>query len=112
MRKVKTMIEEGASPNMPIGLHEQIDKVLLCNGFEYFDDWEYGPMFGWSEQCDRINLKLFKHAYGYWIIFRRHASGANIEMNIGSSDSAFDIIALRDTLINVADNCLLERVQP
>lgn len=77
---------------------ETMDETLLQNGFEYFDDWGYGPQCAWSEDWDHVGLKLSRHSFGYWIVFRRHAGGANPAMNIGSSNSAEEIIALRDML--------------
>ena len=77
--------------------NETIGKELLENGFAYFDDWKYGPMDGWSNQ-DHYSLKLMEHDYGYWLIISRHASGENPVMNIGSSNSAQEIIAIRDAL--------------
>lgn len=77
---------------------ESMDAVLLENGFSYYDDWEYGPESGWSEPFDHISLKLMRTDHGYWIIFSRHASGENPSFNIGISNSAHEIIALRDML--------------
>lgn len=81
-----------------------MDKILIDNGFEYFSDWEYGPIDGWSERCDMVTLKLFKTDVGYWLILRRHAGGENKEFNIGLSNNAQDIINARDILKKVADS--------
>lgn len=80
--------------------NKNMDKILLENGFKYWDDWEYGPMCGWSESWDRPNLKLMRHDSGYWIIFKRHYGDG---MNIGSSNDAHQIIKLRNELKKVSD---------
>lgn len=67
---------------------ENIDKELLENGFEYYDDWEYGPCNGWSTAFESYTLKLMRHDFGYCLIISKHASGENIGMNIGSSNIA------------------------
>jgi len=77
---------------------ETMDSILLKKGFTYYDDWEYGPESGWSEPFDYITLKLMRTDHGYWIIFSRHASGEHPSFNIGISNNAYDIIALRDML--------------
>jgi len=77
--------------------NEAMDAELLANGFAYFDDCEYGPECGWSSQ-DHYVLSLMRHSYGYWLIISRHASGENPTMNIGSSNDAKEIIAVRDAL--------------
>lgn len=80
-----------------------MDATLLQNGFKYYDDWEYGPMSGWSWSCDHPSIRLMKHSFGYSIIFSVHASGLNPHMVIGNSNNADEIIALRDALINCSD---------
>jgi hypothetical protein len=77
--------------------NEGMDKELLANDFAYYSDWEYGPESGWSGQ-DHYSLRLVRHDYGYWLIIRCHASGDNPLMNIGSSNDAKNIIAVRDAL--------------
>lgn len=76
---------------------DKMDTLLLENGFAYYDDWKYGPESAWSHQ-DHYTLKLMEHDYGYWLILRQHAHGENPEMNLGSSNNANDIIAVRDAL--------------
>lgn len=83
--------------------YKKVDKILLANGFQYWDDWEYGPMDGWSEDHDHISFKLMRHDFGYWMIFCRHAGGENQTMNIGESDIAKNIIQVRDILKKVAN---------
>lgn len=77
---------------------EDIDKELLKNGFDYYGDWKYGPMSGWSTNYEHHTLRLMKHDFGYDLIMGRHASGENPTMGIGSSNSAKDIIKIRDSL--------------
>lgn len=77
---------------------ETIDAELLKNGFKYYDDWKYGPMSGWSTGHEHHSLFLIRHDFGYDLIIGRHASGENPKMGIGSSNSAKDIIAIRDSL--------------
>ena len=89
--------ERGSMPDRE-RFDTNIDKTLLVNGFEYYDDWEYGPMSGWQTDWERYTLKLMGHDFGYWLIIGCHASGASPTMNIGSSNSAEDIIAIRDAL--------------
>lgn len=76
----------------------KMDEILLENDFAYYSDWEYGPISGWNERFDHVSLKLMHCYFGYLIIFRRHAGGENKEQNIGLSNSAEDIIQLRDLL--------------
>jgi hypothetical protein len=77
--------------------NESMDAELLANGFAYYSDWEYGPESGWECQ-DHYVLSLMRHDYGYWLIISHHASGENPKMNIGSSNDAKEIIAVRDAL--------------
>ncbi len=77
--------------------NESMDAELLENDFARFSDWEYGPESGWSHQ-DHYSLRLMQHDFGYWLIIREHAGGENKTMNIGSSNNAKDIIAVRDAL--------------
>ena len=81
---------------------EVIDKILLENGFKYFDDWTYGPQYTWSEPHDIITLKLMEYDIGYWIMYCSHGGGACISMNIGESNNAEDIIELRHILKKMA----------
>lgn len=75
-----------------------MDSELLSNGFAYYDDWKYGPYTGWSGQGYYV-LKLMRHSFGYWLIIQRHyAGGENSTLNIGSSNDAEKIIAVRDAL--------------
>ena len=78
--------------------NESIDADLLANDFKYYDDWKYGPISGWVTNYEYYSLKLMKHNFGYWLIISCHAGGENPSMNIGSSNSAQDIIAIRDSL--------------
>ena len=78
--------------------NENMDSELLSNDFAYYDDWEYGPQSGWSNAFERYILKLMRHDYGYWLIVGHHASGKNPTMNIGSSNDAKEIIAVRDAI--------------
>lgn len=86
----------------PILNHTRFDEAmeakLLENGFKYYGDWEFGPVSGWSGDFERYNMNLMKHSFGYWIIVVAHASGENKEFNLGSSNSAEHIIAIRDLL--------------
>lgn len=75
-----------------------MDEVLLRNNFSYYDDWKYGPQSAWSIDCEHFTMKLMRHDFGYWIILDAHASGERKQMNIGSSNSAQDIILARDSL--------------
>jgi len=77
---------------------KSIDTELLANNFKYYNDWEYGPISGWTTGYERYSLKLMKHDFGYWLIISCHAGGENPSMNIGSSNNAQDIIAIRDSL--------------
>lgn len=88
---------------------EVIDKILLANGFKYYDDWKYGPSDTWSEDYDIVTLKLMHHDLGYWLIFSRHASGENASMNIGESNNAEEIIKLRDILKKVASGNITKK---
>ncbi len=76
---------------------EKIESELLKNGFAYYDDWKYGPVSGWSHQ-DHYSLNLMKHSFGYWLIIRAQFGGDNKTMNVGSSNNAQEIIAVRDAL--------------
>ena len=78
--------------------NEGMDAELLSNDFAYYDDWEYGPQAGWSNAFEHYVLKLMRHTHGYWIIVGHHASGENPTMNIGSSNEAKEIIAVRDAI--------------
>jgi hypothetical protein len=80
--------------------NKDMDAELLSNGFEYHDDWEYGPYSSWSGQ-DHYVLKLMRHDFGYWLIVESHASGDNLGINIGSSNEAKEIIAVRNALENL-----------
>ena len=75
-----------------------IEATLLKNGFKNYPDWEFGPVSGWPNDHDHMSLQLMRHAFGYWLILRSHSSGENKTMNMGSSNSAEDIIAIRDLL--------------
>lgn len=77
--------------------NEGMDAELLVNDFAYYNDWEYGPESGWSGQ-DHYILKLMRHNFGYWLIVGHHGSGENPVINIGSSNDAKEIIAVRDAL--------------
>ena len=85
-----------------------IDKILLENGFKYFDDWKYGPQCTWNEDYDIVTLQLMHHNYGYWLILHRHAGGENIDMNIGESDNAHEIIVLRNLLKKMTNGHLIK----
>jgi len=74
-----------------------MDSELLSNGFNYYSDWRYGPQICWSGH-DISSIKLMRHDYGYWIIIRLCDGVAHTEMNIGSSNDAKEIIAVRDAL--------------
>jgi len=76
---------------------EAIEKALLENGFAHYDDWKFGPESSWSHQ-DHYSLSLMKHDFGYWLIVKSHFGGENKTLNIGSSNSAQEIIAIRDML--------------
>ena len=86
---------------------ENINKLLLANGFKFYNYWEFGPIDSWSEDMDHISLRLLRHNFGYWIQFRRHAGGQNKTLIIGESNNADDIIALRDAL----KKCRLSRIK-
>lgn len=92
-------------------IKKQIDEILLKNGFSYYDDWEYGPITGWSEDFDHVSIKLFEHDKGYWIIFSRHASGANKTMNIGDTSSAVDILSVVNSLKNVKSTWISDKIK-
>jgi len=77
---------------------KSIEKKLLENGFKKFDDWTYGPKFSFSQDYDHLSLILMAHDFGYDLILGLHASGTNPRMNIGSSNSAEDILAVRDAI--------------
>lgn len=76
---------------------KEIDAELLANDFAYYPDWPYGPESGWNK-ADLYSLRLMRHDFGYWLIMRQHASGKNYTMNLGSSNSAKEIISVRDAL--------------
>lgn len=76
---------------------KEIDAELLANDFAYYPDWSYGPESGWSK-ADHYSLCLMRNKFGYWLILRQHASGENYTMNLGSSNNAQEIIAVRDAL--------------
>lgn len=78
--------------------NKSMDAELLKNDFAFYDDWEYGPISGWSSRFEHYSLKLMRHDFGYDLIISRHASGHNPFMNIGSSNNAAEIIELRDGL--------------
>jgi hypothetical protein len=80
---------------------ESIDKELLENDFANYDDWEYGPVSGYSTGHERYSLYLMRHDFGYWLIISAHQSGENPRMNIGSSNNAQEIINIRDSLRNL-----------
>ena len=77
--------------------NEKMDDELLKNDFAYYNDWEYGPVSGWQSE-DHMTLSLMRHDFGYWLILSQHASGTNPRFNVGSSNSAQEIIAIRDAL--------------
>lgn len=77
--------------------NKEMDAELLSNDFAYYPDWGYGPGSSWSES-DHFSLCLMRHDFGYWIILMQHAGGENRTMNIGSSNNAKEIIAVRDAL--------------
>jgi hypothetical protein len=78
--------------------NEKMDEILLQNDFAYYDDWEYGPVTGWTANNDHYSLKLMKHSFGYWLIISKHASGENPSFNIGSSNNANEILAVTEAL--------------
>ena len=76
---------------------ESIVKELIDNGFSFSQDWAFGPVSSWSHQ-DHYSLRLMKHHFGYWLIISQHFGGENKKVNLGSSNNAKDIIAVRDVL--------------
>lgn len=80
-----------------VSFDKDIDVELLANDFAYYPDWLYGPESGWNE-ADLYSLRLMRHDFGYWIILRQHAGGENHMINMGSSNNAKEIIAVRDAL--------------
>ncbi len=78
--------------------NEGIDEVLLANGFKYYEDWEHGPQAAWSIDCEHYTMQLMRHSFGYWIIIDAHASGERKKLNMGSSNNAADIIAVKAAL--------------
>jgi len=78
--------------------NHSMDSVLLSHDFSYYNDWDYGPMSLWSTGWEHHSMKLMRHDFGYWIILSNHCSGKNKTLNMGSSNNADDIIAIRDTL--------------
>jgi hypothetical protein len=76
-------------PSMP-------DKLKAAD-FEHYKDTGYDFEYGWWAG-DHTSMHLLPHDYGYWIILCRHESGENRKLNIGSSNSAEEIIALRDAM--------------
>ena len=77
---------------------DDIDKELLASGFAYYDDWEYGHQIGWSINHDHFTMRLFPHSFGYWVTIEAHMGGANKRLNMGSSNKAEDIIAVKKAL--------------
>ena len=77
---------------------ECIDDVLLANGFKYYDDWEYGPQAGWSTDWEHYTIRLNRHSFGYWVNVIAHSGGENKHLCLGSSNSADDILALKNLL--------------
>lgn len=77
---------------------DQIDSYLFDNGFAYYDDWEYGPQYGYSIPHERFRIYLMRGSYGYSICLNAHASGTNKKFPIGTSNSAEDIINLKQLL--------------
>jgi len=75
-----------------------LDEALLANGFKYYDDWEYGPESGYSTGYEHYTIKLMRHDFGYWIILDAHNGGNRTQMNIGSSNCAEEIIAVKNAL--------------
>lgn len=75
-----------------------IEEELLKNDFVLDDDEGCSLSSGWSQDWERYRLYLMKHDFGYWLIIGCHASVENPKMNIGSSNSAKEIIELRDSL--------------
>ena len=73
-----------------------MDSELLKNDFKYYDDWKHGPQSGWSTDFHYFTLSLLSHDFGYWLII--HTSGEKPNLNIGSSNDAKEIIAIRDAL--------------
>lgn len=88
---------------------QEVDEILLKNGFNYYDDWEYGLMYSWLGDHDVMSLRLIHFTLGYWIIFHRHAGGENFDMNIGESNDADQIVKLKDLLVSVADGHLTRK---
>lgn len=80
------------------GIHNSIDEKLMQNGFEYYDDWEYGPSIGWSKEGGFYSINLMRHGYGYWLILEHAQGGGRSSINIGSSDNADDILAFAGAL--------------
>jgi len=80
------------------GVKAGVDDILLANDFAYYDDWEYGPMSGWSSDWEHYTLKLMRHDFGYWLILSAHSGGENKTFNVGSSNDAEQIISIRDSL--------------
>ncbi len=79
-------------------LDTTMDAELIKNDFGRYDDWEYGLVSGWSTGHEHYTLYLMRHDFGYWLIVNAHQSGENTKMNIGSLNSAKDIINIRDSL--------------
>jgi len=78
--------------------NKDIDAELLASGFKYYDDWEHGPQIGWHIIHDYFTMRLMRHNFGYWLIIEAHEGGANKRLNIGSSNKAEDIIAVKEAL--------------
>ena len=73
-----------------------MEKELLKNDFDFYDDWKPGPQSGWSTGRNFHTLSLMEHASGYWIILKTKYDKRGI--NMGSSNNAKDIISIRDAL--------------
>jgi len=77
---------------------KNMDKKLLRNGFEYYDDWEYGPESGWETSEGHNTIMLYRHDFGYLIQLHRSVGGRTFDLMIGSSNKARDIIRIKNAL--------------
>ena len=77
--------------------NKNMDEELLSRGFEYHDDWQFGPQSGGSNNREFFGLSLMRHDHGYWLILNCRGCRSS-GLNLGSSNNAEDIIAVRDSL--------------